>query len=97
LIVLKKKFKKIEGRGLKSHHFKNSVYDENDIYFLRMLTTPPSLKLNLGTIYSKKSPQMAPNPLQGGLVYRNVTNFSFWNLQIFNMNGGGGSGKNYTF
>jgi hypothetical protein len=40
---------------------------------------------------------MPLNPLQGGLVYGKVTKISFWNLQIFNMNGGGGSGKNYTF
>ena len=31
----------------------------------------------LRTIFFKKSPQMPPNPLQGGLVYRNVTKISF--------------------
>ena len=40
---------------------------------------------------------MAPNPLQGGLVYRKVTKIGFWNLQIFNMNDGGIVGEIYTF
>jgi hypothetical protein len=74
---IKKNSKKSQGGGYKSRRFKNDVNDENDIYFPRMLTTTPSLKLTLGTIYSKKSPQMPPNPLQGGLVYRIVTIDSF--------------------
>ena len=38
---------------------------------------------------------MPPNPLQGGLVYGNVTKVSFQNLQIFYISGFGG--RNYTF
>ena len=62
-------------------------------------TTLPFKNLTLGTISSKKSPQMPPNPLQGGLVYGNVTKVSFQNLQIFYISGGGGGGGggNYTF
>ena len=36
-----------------------------------------SKNLTLGPILSKKSPQMPPNPLQGWLVYGNVTKVSF--------------------
>ena len=38
---------------------------------------------------------MPANPLQGGLVYGNVTKVSFQNLQIFYISSGGGG--NYTF
>ena len=58
-------------------------------------TTLPFKNLTLGTISPKKSPQMPPNPLQGGLVYGNVTKVSFQNLQIFYISGFGG--RNYTF
>ena len=67
-----------------------------DINFPRRTTTLPFKNLTLVTIFSKKSPQMPPNPLQGGLVYGNVTKVSFQNLQIFYIRGGGGGG-NYTF
>ena len=49
----------------------------SDINFPRRTTTLSFKNLTLEPIFSKKSPQMPPNPLQGGLVYGNVTKVSF--------------------
>ena len=49
----------------------------SDINYPRRTTTIPFKNLTLVTIFSKKSPQMPPNPLTGGLVYGNVTKVSF--------------------
>ena len=94
---MKKKFEKNLRGSLQKPPFKKRS-KISDRYKLSALATTPVCKfLTLGPIFSKKSPQMPLNPLQGGLVYRNVAKISFWNLQKFNMNGGGGGSKNYTF
>lgn len=94
---MKKNFEKsLRGRLQKPPFKKRYILSAR--YKLSALATTPFCKfLTFGQIYSKKSPQMPPNPLQGGLVYGNVTKVCFWNLKIFYINGGGGGGENCTF
>ena len=94
---MKKKFEKSLRGSLQKLPFKKRSKISARYKLSALATTPVCKFLTLGPIYSKKSPQMPLNPLQGGLVYGKLTKTSFWNLQKFNMNGGGGSGKNYTF
>ena len=96
LIVWKKNLKKFKKMQQKRKNEKRQKNTER--YRLSAhIHHPPLQNLTLGTIFSKKSPQMPPNPLQGGLVYGNMTKVSFYNLQIPYINGGGGGGENYTF
>ena len=66
---MKNKLKKVKGGGYKNHHFKNNKKIPCDINFPCTSITLPLNNLTLGTIFSKKSPQMPPNPVTGGLVY----------------------------
>ena len=93
---MKKKFEKSLRGSLQKLPFKKRSKISARYKLSALATTPVCKFLTLGPIYSKKSPQMPLNPLQGGLVYRNVTKISFWNLQIFNMNGSGSGSKNDT-
>ena len=71
---MKKKIEKVKGRGYRNEKRQKIP---SDIDFPRTSTTLPFKNLTLRTISSKKSPQMPPNPLTGGLVYGNVTKVSF--------------------
>ena len=74
---MKKKFEKVKGGGYRNEKTKNDKKILSDIDFPCTSTTLPFKNLTLRTICFKKSPQMPPNPLRGGLVYRNVTKISF--------------------
>ena len=76
-IVWKKKLKKVKRGCYRNEKTKNNKKILSDIDFRRTSTTLPFKNLTLRTISSKKSPQMAPNPLTGGLVYGSVTKISF--------------------
>ena len=76
-IVWKKKLKKVKGEGYKNCHFKNDQKISKRYKLSTQATTLPFKNLTLGKIFSKNSPQMPPNTLQGGLVYGNVTKVSF--------------------
>ncbi len=52
--------------------------------------------LTLGPFYSKKFPQMPPNPVQGRLVYENGTTGRFYIFEIIYDNGGDSGGGNYA-
>ena len=92
---MKKKFEKSLRGRLQKPPFKKRYILSLRYKLSALATTPFCNFFTFGQIYSKKSPQML-NPLQGGLVYGNVTKVCFWNLKIFYINGGGGGG-NYTF
>ena len=76
-IVWKKKLNKVKRGCYRNEKTKNNKKILSDIDFPRTSTTLPFKNLTLRTISSKKSPQMPPNPLTGGLVYGNVTKISF--------------------
>ena len=69
LIVWKKNLKKVKGGGYRKEKTKKQQKILSDIDFPRTSTTLPFKNLTLSKISSKKSPQMPPNPLTGGLVY----------------------------
>ena len=65
---MKKKCKKLKEDATETKKPKTTKNSE-PYNFPRRTTTLPFKNLTLVTIFSKKSPQMPPNPLQGGLVY----------------------------
>ena len=69
--------KKVKTGWYRNEKTKNNKKVPSDINFLRRTTTLPFKNFTLRPIFSKKSPQMPPNSLQGGLVYGNVTKVSF--------------------
>ena len=77
-IIWKKNWKNLKEKAKKtanSKTTKNSAPYKLSAHFHH----PPLQKSDLQQrpIPSKKSPQMPPNPIQGGLVYGNVTKVSF--------------------
>ena len=76
-IVWKKNLIKGKGWCYRDPHFKNDQKVSERYQLSAQATTLPFKNLTLGTIFSKKSPQMPTNPLQDGLVYGNVTKVSF--------------------
>ena len=64
---MKKKIEKVEGRGYRNEKRQKIP---SDIDFPRTSTTLPLKNLTLikDNFFKKKSPQMPPNPLTGGLV-----------------------------
>ena len=75
-IIGKKNLKKLKEEATEAAISKTKKIFPTDINF-PCLTTLPFKNLTLGTISSKKIPQMPPNTLQGGLVYGNVRKVSF--------------------
>ena len=62
----KKNCKKVKGEGYRNEKTKERQKIPSDINFPRRATTLSFKNLTLEPIFSKKSPQMPPNPLQGG-------------------------------